>query len=311
MTTTVEGYCPAVVTPFNEAGDIMVDCLEEVIRWHLKNGADAICLAGDNGEAWALSHQDRKILAETGVRVVDGKVPVLMGASATTARQTIEYAEIAAKAGIDVLMTGPQSYVMKSTIAEMVGRFEALNKAVPLPILLYNSPRRTGLNLDVKAFAAICDAVPVVGVKEASRDFFHTSHMLRLFKDRVSILIGPCIYLLPALALGAKGFIATGPEFLGPTAARLRAVAAEKPGEEFQRLHHALVRIYEFLMGHATWPAALKAGLNMLGVPAGVPHEPVQPLGPDDTVKLQALLRELALLPEGTGDASLRATAAE
>jgi 4-hydroxy-tetrahydrodipicolinate synthase len=293
----VEGSIPAVVTPFDGNGNLMEDRFEEVVAWHLAQGAEGICVAGDNGEAWGLAPDERRRLAEAAVRVVEGRVPVLMGASAPSARQTIAYAEIAAEAGADALMTGPQSYVLKATTAEIVDRFVALHKAVPLPIVAYNSPRRTGINLDVETLSALCDAVPVVGLKEASRDFFHTTNVIRVHGRRLSVLIGPCPFIFPGLALGARGFIASGPELFGATAARIRAMAAGAPSAETRTLHFALTRIYETLMGTGTWPAALKAALNMIGVPAGLPREPVQPLRPADEARLEAVLREFAVLP--------------
>ncbi len=208
----IEGNIPAVVTPFDDNGDLMLDAFEQVVAWHLEMGAEGICVAGDNGEAWSLTPEERRRLAEAAVRVAKGRVPVVMGASAPTARQTIAHAEIAANAGADALMTGPQSYVLKATAAEIVDRFVAVHEAVPLPFVAYNSPRRTGLNLDVETLGAVCDAVPVIGLKEASRDFFHTTNVIRVHGRRLSVLIGPCPFIIPGLALGARGFISSGPE---------------------------------------------------------------------------------------------------
>lgn len=292
----IEGSVPAVVTPFDENGSLMLDRFEQVVAWHIEQGAEGICVAGDNGESWSLTPDERRGLAEAAVRIVGGRVPVLMGASATMARQTIALAEIAANAGVDALMTGPQSYVLRATTAEIVDRFVALHKAVPLPIVAYNSPRRTGLNLDVETLGAVCDAVPVIGLKEASRDFFHTTNIIRVHGQRLSVLIGPCPLIFPGLALGARGFIASGPELFGAKAARIRSMAAGPPNDETRTLHFALTRIYETLMSTGTWPAALKAALNMIGVPAGLTRDPVQPLTPDDESRLRSVLREFGVL---------------
>ena len=291
------GYVPAVVSPFDAAGDLMIDRFAEVVRWHLDRGADGICVAGDNGEAWSLSAEDRKRLAETAVRVGGRAAHITMGVSATTARQTIAKAAIAAEAGVDSLMITPQSYVMKASPGEILRRYKAINKAVPLPVLLYNSPRRTGgVNIDVNTLAALCDALPVVGLKESARDFFHLSQVIRQFSHRISVLVGPGHYVFPGLALGAAGFLATGAEFLGDAVRRIQPLAAAKPCAEARDLHHALTTVYETLMSVGTWPSALKAGLNMIGVPAGVPREPVEPLSPRDSRKLQGVLGGLGLL---------------
>ena len=292
----VKGYIPAVVTPFDENGNLMLDNFEQVVSWHIEQGADAICVAGDNGEAWSLTPEERRGLAEAAVRIVDGRMPVLMGASAPMARQTIAQAEIAANAGADALMTGPQSYVIRATTAEIVDRFVTINKAVPLPIVAYNSPRRTGIKLDVETLGAVCDAVPIIGLKEASRDFFHTTNIIRVHGHRLSVLIGPCPYIIPGLALGARGFISSGPELFGPKAAKICSMAGEQPTDNTRTLHFALTRIYETLMGTGTWPSALKAALNMIGVPAGLTRDPVQSLTPGDEAKLRSVLHEFGVL---------------
>ncbi len=293
----VEGSVPAVVSPFDEKGNLMLERFEQVVAWHLAQGADGICVAGDNGEAWSLTPDERRGLAKAAVRIVGGRVPVLMGASAPMARQTIALAEIAADAGVDALMIGPQSYVLRATTAEIVDRFVAVHKAVLLPIVAYNSPRRTGLNLDVETLGALREAVPIVGLKEASRDFFHTTNIIRVHGRHLSVLIGPCPHIFPGLALGARGFISSGPELFGAKAARIRSMATAAPNDDSRQMHFALTRIYETLMGTGTWPAALKAALNMIGVPAGLPRDPVQALTPEDESKLRAVLREFGVLP--------------
>ena len=301
MRRPLRGYVPAVVSPFRPSGALMEDAFADIVAWHLDQGADGICVAGDNGEAWALTADDRRRLAAAAVHVAAGRAHVTMGVSATTARQTIDNAAIAAAAGVDSLMITPQAYVMKATPTEIVRRYKAIHKAVPLPILLYNSPRRTsGVNIDVATLVALCDELPVIGLKESSRDFFHLSHVLHHVGRRIAVLVGPAHYVFPGLALGAAGFLATGAEFLRARVKRIPALAKGRPGPEAGALHYALMRIYETLMGTGTWPAALKAGLAMIGQPAGLPREPVQPLAPKDQAALRSVLEELNAIPRRT-----------
>ena len=288
----VAGNVPAVVTPFSPGGDLRIDAYAELVRWHLDQGADGICVAGDNGESWSLSIEERRQLAETTVKLVAGRVPVVMGASATTARQSIAYAEAAAAAGVDALMIGPQSYVMKATTGELVQRMQAIHRAVPLPIVLYNSPRRTSISLTIETMRAIVSAVNVVGLKEASRDFFYVTHILHHFADELAVLVGPAPFILPGLQLGAAGFISSGPELMGGLAARLMSLAAAGPAPGLRTTQYQLTRVYETLMSLGTWPSALKAGHALIGRDAGVPREPVLPLDPAATATLRAVLQE-------------------
>lgn len=300
----IEGNVPAVVTPFSQSGDLLLESFVELVRWHLQNGADALCLAGDNGEAWNLSIDERRQLAEAAVREAGERVPVVMGASVPSAQASIVLAEVAANAGVDALMIGPQSYVGKASVSELVARYAAIHDAVPLPVLVYNSPRRTGINLDPDKLAAICDAVPVAGLKESSRDFFHVTGILERFAERIPILIGPCPMILWGIALGGRGFVSSGPELFGQTAGQLMQIGRGGPTAEYRRLHFGLTKIYATLMGTGTWPAALKAALNLIGQPAGLPREPIMPLSPEDHRALAAVLRSLDLIDDGAAKAA-------
>ncbi|MGG5822711.1 dihydrodipicolinate synthase family protein [Falsiroseomonas sp. HW251] len=293
---TAVGPIPAVVTPFTEAGEIMDDAFRDVVERQIAIGAGGICVAGDNGESWTLDGAERGRLTRLAVEQARGRVPVIMGASAATAKATIAYARLAQEAGAAGLLVMPQPYVLKATRDELLRRFAALAAAVDLPIVAYNTPRRSGIDLTVDDIAAICDAAPVVAIKESSRDFFHHTHLLDRLRDRISVLTGPSHYILPCVALGARGFIATGPELLGTECAEIMALGAGAPCDEYRAMHRKLTVLYQLLMGTGTWPAALKAALNLLGWPAGVPRDPVLPLAGADLDRLRRTLAELGLL---------------
>ena len=300
----VGGNVPAIVTPFSATGELRLDAYAALVRWHLAQGVDGICVAGDNGESWSLSIEERKQIAAVTVKEVAGRIPVVMGASATTARQTIAYAEAAAAAGVDALMIGPQAYVMKATTAELVQRMQAIHRSVPLPIVLYNSPRRTGISLTIDTMRAITEAVNVVALKEASRDFFYLSHIIHHFADKLAVMVGPAPFILPGLQLGAAGFISSGPELMGGVAATLMQTATQAPTPGLRGLQHRLTRVYETLMSLGTWPSALKAGHGLIGLDAGLPREPVLPLDEAATATLADVLRACGGLPAVTAIAA-------
>lgn len=293
---TLAGFVPAVVTPFAAGGEIMEDSFAQIVEWTITNGAQGICVAGDNGESWALSAEERRRLIRIAVETAADRVPVIAGASAASSSQTISYACAAVDAGADAILLLPQIYVLKATRDELVRRFELVAKAVNVPIIAYNSPRRTGIELSPDDLQALTDAAPVVGVKESSRDFFHHSHILQRFRERLAFMVGPCHYILPGIALGARGFIATGPEFLGADASRLMKIGQQAPDAVYRLMHHKLTVIYQTLMSIGTWPAALKAGLQLIGQPAGIPRDPVLPLTPPDLDRLRQMFAELELL---------------
>jgi 4-hydroxy-tetrahydrodipicolinate synthase len=291
------GFVPAVVTPFTHTGEIMEDAFLQIVEWLIGIGAAGICVAGDNGESWTLDVDERKRLTRLAVDRAAGRVPVMTGASAPGSAQTIKYAHAAMEAGASGILLMPQTYVLKATRDELLRRFETVARAVDAPIVLYNSPRRTGIELSLPDLEAILGVAPVVGIKESNRDFFHHTHLLHSFADRMAVMVGPCHYIIPGIALGARGFIATGPEFLGAEAGTLTALAQTAPGPKHTDLHYKLTVIYQALMATGTWPAAFKAALNLIGQPAGVPRDPVLPLPPADLDRLRGTLDRLGLLP--------------
>ena len=283
----LHGFVPAVVTPFNEAGEIMEDAFQSLVEWLIGQGATTICVSGDNGESWALSAAEKGRLTRLAVDISAGRVPVITGCSATTLKNSVDIALSAKENGAAAVLSMPQTYVLKTTRDELLGRFEKLNAAIDMPIIAYNSPRRAGLNLSVDDIGAIMDVAPIIGIKESNRDYFHHTHLINRYADKMAIMVGPCHYIMPGIALGAKGFIATGPEFLGKDTANIATLAKEKPGKAQADIHYKLTVLYELLMGHSTWPASFKAALNIIGQPAGIPRDPVHVATPDvfDAIK--------------------------
>ena len=119
--------------------------------------------------------------------------------------------------------------------------------------------------------------------------------MIKRFADKMAIMVGPCHYIMPGIALGAHGFIATGPEFLGADTANIASIAKEAPSEKMKDIHYKLTVLYQLLMGNSTWPASFKAALNLIGLPAGVPREPVHAATPEVIDNIKKTFDELGI----------------
>lgn len=293
--SSLRGFVPALVTPFDASGAIVEADFTAIAERMVASGATSLCVAGDNGESWTLSAAERGRLTRLALDAARDRAAVMAGCSAPTLDAAIGYARAAAENGAAALLTMPPTYVLKGSRDEILRRVESVAKAVPLPIVLYNSPRRVGYSLTLDDVDALTNVAPVIGIKESERDFFHHSHLLHRFRDRLAVMVGPCHYILPGIALGAAGFIATGPELIGGDAADLMAVGRGQPDERFAALHHRLTGIYEILMSLGTWPAAFKAALALVGMPAGVPRDPVLPLPPAAVERLRGRLLELGV----------------
>lgn len=291
----LHGYVPAIATPFNENGEIMEDAFVELFEFLISRGATCICIAGDNGESWALNAAERGRLVRLAKDTSKGRVPVMMGISAPTIEASIAYVRAAEENGADVLLSMPQTYVLKASEAELMARFDKVSAATDKPLVLYNSPRRMGFSLTIDQTEKLLNNHNVIGIKESQRDFFYHTHLLDRLGDKMSVMTGPCHYIMPAFALGAKGFIATGPEFTDMLPSDMAAAGAGVPDATYRKAHMQLTILYELLMGTATWPASFKAALNLIGLPAGVPRDPVLPATQADIDKIKRTFDDLGI----------------
>ena len=291
----LHGYVPAIATPFNEKGKIMDDAFTELFEFLINRGATTICIAGDNGESWALNAAERGYLVRLAKDIAKDRVNVMMGISAPTIDASLDYVRAAEENGADVLLSMPQTYVLKASEAELMARFDKVSAATNKPLVLYNSPRRMGFSLNVDQTETLMNNHNIIGIKESQRDFFYHTHLLERLGQKMSIMTGPCHYIMPAFALGAKGFIATGPEFTDLKPSKMAAVGAGVPDETYRKAHYQLTVLYEMLMSTATWPAAFKAALNLIGQPAGVPRDPVLPATQADIDKIKRCFDRLGI----------------
>lgn len=273
----------------------MEDAFVELFEFLIGRGATTICIAGDNGESWALSADERGRLVRLAKDTAKSRVQVMMGISAPTIAASLTYVRAAEENGADVLLSMPQTYVLKASEAELMARFDQVSAATAKPLVLYNSPRRMGFSLSVDQIETLLNNHNVIGIKESQRDYFHHTHLLQRLGDKMSVMTGPCHYILPNFALGAKGFIATGPEFTDLKPSDMVAVGAGAPNLTWRHAHYQLTVLYELLMGTATWPASFKAALNLIGLPAGVPRDPVMPATLDDIDKIKRTFDRLGI----------------
>ncbi|WP_120631517.1 dihydrodipicolinate synthase family protein [Ruegeria sp. EL01] len=291
----LHGYVPAIATPFNENGEIMEDAFVALFEFLLSKGATCVCIAGDNGESWALSAAERGRLVRLAKDTSRGRVPIMMGISAPTIDASLAYVQAAEENGADVLLSMPQTYVLKASEAELMQRFDKVSAATSTPLVLYNSPRRMGFSLTIDQTETLLNNHNVIGIKESQRDFFYHTHLLDRLGDKMSVMTGPCHYIMPAFALGAKGFIATGPEFTDMLPSDMAVAGAGAPDAAYRKAHKQLTLLYELLMGTATWPASFKAALNLIGQPAGVPRDPVLPATQADIDKIKRCFDDLGI----------------
>ncbi len=291
----------APVTPFSEKGEFLADAYAEIIRWHLKHGTRGFLVAADNGEHWALSPKEIREISEITMRESKGKLPVYVGAWAITEREAIERANAAAEGGAYGLCVKPQHYVHSWTDAteqDVVGRFDAVYKATKLPMMVYNSPNRTGVNITHDLLRKIIDVVDVDCLKDTAYDPAFISQRVLQFHDKVSVLVNTNAFFFSNMMLGAGGFIGSQADLFGDQADRFYDFETMTPAER-RELVTCYNEIAECTNRLGTIPTSYKAMWNMMGLPAGHLRDPLKPLSPEQTEKLRATMVKWGLLKDG------------
>ena len=301
MRRPLRGFIPVTVTPFAPGGDLMLDRFEALLEWYLDRGADGLCVGADNGESWALSTAELGRVVESAVRVAGGRVPVIggaMGGETVSAADTLRRVEAVAAAGADAALVAPPAYLAGCAPAEVIARYEAVGRGAAIPLVAYDAPGHFRVTLDPGTLRSIQGVADVVALKASSRDFHHTGRIIHDFADRIDILVGPGWFIMPGIALGAHGFLSTGPDLLGADSARIVPLAQGAPSAESRRLHERVAQVYFAMLDGApgTPPAPIKAALGLMGQDVGVPRPPVRPLDPDGVDRVARALAALGLI---------------
>jgi 4-hydroxy-tetrahydrodipicolinate synthase len=203
MDLNLHGSIVALVTPFQDSGEVDYKALEDLILWHVEEGSDGIVLCGTTGEAPTLSHEEKMEIFRVGVKGAKGKVPLIAGTGTYNTRQTVQDTESALKIGVDAaLIVVP--YYNRPTPEGCLAHYAEVSK-VGLPLIIYHHPGRTGVKLSVDTLAEICSLPNIAALKEASGFLEITKEL----KSRVSVPIfsGDDPLTLPLMELGAAGVI--------------------------------------------------------------------------------------------------------
>ncbi len=279
-----KGALTALVTPMRGDG-IDLEAIERLVEEQITGGIHGLVPCGTTGESSTLSHAEQVQVVQAVVRAAAGRVPVLAGAGSNSTHEAIALARACHEAGADgTLQITP--YYNKPTQQGLVAHFEAIAKAAPLPMVIYNVPGRTGTDLLPETLARLAEHPQVVGVKEATGSMIRASRIRELCGDDLALLSGDDFTLLPLLAVGGDGVISVGSN-LGPGLfAGICEAAAAGRFDEARRLHYRLLPLTRALFS-VNNPLPVKAALAMRGT-----------IGPDIRLPLQALPDEHPTLAE-------------
>ncbi|MBK9307490.1 MAG: 4-hydroxy-tetrahydrodipicolinate synthase [Nitrospira sp.] len=287
------GSLVAIVTPFRK-GKVDEQALAELIEWQIAKGTSGIVPCGTTGESATLSHDEHNRVIELTVEVVRRRVPVIAGTGSNSTDEAIALTRHAKQAGVDgALLITP--YYNKPTQEGLYLHYKAVAEAVDLPLVLYNIPGRTGVNMLPVTIARLSAIQTIIGVKEGSGSVQQASDIVQMCGDRLTVLAGDDSLTLPMMAVGGKGVITVTANILPAEMADLVKAFVEGKIGEARRLHFKLSPIFAALF-YETNPIPVKEALGLMGKIDPELRLPLCPMGQDTRDKLIGVLKEAALI---------------
>lgn len=292
MTHTLSGVLTALATPFDHDERIDTAALARVIDRSIENGVDGVVAGGSTGEFASLTPDERMQLVESIIEHTAGRVPVIAQTGATTTAEAIRHSRAAEAAGADVLMIVTPFYEAVS-LAETTAYLRDVAASVELPVMLYNIPDATGVNLDPETVRELATSVPNIRyIKDSSANWEQALQLIHHHSDVIGTFIGWDSYIYSALAEGAAGVMA-GAANVVP--AEIVSVARKITGGDLDGALAEWKRLYPVIDSMISIPfiPAVKAGLELQGVPVGAPRRPLAETPADSIARIQAALATL------------------
>lgn len=290
-----KGSIVPIITPFKDDYSIDYDTLGHLIEFHIKSGTKGIIPVGTTGESATLSHEEHKDVVKFTIDVVAKRIPVIAGAGSNSTKEAIELAKSAEEDGADgILSITP--YYNKPTQEGLIAHFTEIAKNTKLPIILYNVPGRTGVNMLPETVLKLSEIENIVGIKEASGNLIQASLIIKLCNGRLSVFCGEDSLSFPMMAIGAKGCISASAN-VAP--ADFSSMIDEEIEDNIQRsrsLYYKLLPLCK-AMFLETNPAPVKEALYIMGlIPNPNVRLPLVRVSKETSKKIKDVLVSLGLV---------------
>lgn len=291
---TLRGSFTALATPMTPEG-IDEAALESLIEWQIAQGTHGLVPCGTTGESPTLSHEEHRRVIEMTVRIAAGRVHVMAGAGSNSTQETLELSRFAKDAGADsVLLVAP--YYNKPNAAGQIAHFSAVAEAVDLPIVLYNIPGRSVIDISDDTILTLAERHwNIIGVKDATGDLARVATLHRRAGDRLALLSGEDMTALAFNIMGGQGCISVSANVAPALCAQLQDACIAGEYERAQNLHYSLVALHE-AMFLETSPAPVKYALHRMGKMAPTIRLPLVPVSSATAQRVDAALSELDLI---------------
>lgn len=292
MNPSLSGILTALATPFTTDEQIDVNTLQRLVEHTINGGVDGVVACGSTGEFAAMSNRERRLIVETVVEQAAGRVPVIAQTGAVSTAEAVELSQHAQEAGASVLMV-VTPYYEPLTLDETLRYLSTLSSSVDIPVMLYNLPGATGVNLSPSTVGQLArDIDNIRYIKDTSADMTQVGQLIHHHGDVISTFVGWDSFLLAALTEGAAGVMA-GTANVIP--AELASIHQALRDGELDRARREWSRIYPLMdaMMSAPFIPAVKTALNATGFPAGKPRSPLLESDAATAKTISTLIAEL------------------
>ncbi len=279
-----------MVTPFDDEGKINLHAAYQLIEYLLERHVDGLFILGTNGEFFSLHDDEKVAYAKAVIDYVNHRVPVYVGAGACGTQETIQLAKRYEEVGADAISV-ITPYFLPLGQNELIQHYRAIADAIAIPIVLYNMPKNTGVNIDPATLQALLPCKNIVGIKDSSGNMENFKGYLEVTKGtEFSVLVGSDSKILEAMQLGAAGTVAATSNVI--TEVIVSIVKNYKAGNlEQAQTAQADVDVLRKVLPLGTVPSALKRLIQMMGIPVGNPRLPILPLAEQHTDAIADVLK--------------------
>lgn len=292
----MRGSLVPLITPFHD-GRIDEARIHDLVEWQIDSGSHGLVITGTTGEPSALSLEEREGVLETAVRAVRGRVPIIAATGTNNHAETLRLTRMAKRIGADAALVVVPYYIRPSQDG-LYRHFRTIADEVDLPVIIYNIPGRTAVNLEAETVARLArDCRNIVGVKEANKDFEHVNRVLHLCGRQFLVYCGIEMLCFPMLAIGGAGHVSATANVLPREVAQLYELAASGRWDAARELHFHLLPMNEALFIE-TNPVPVKTVLGLMGKIDPEVRLPLAPMSPQNVERLRAVMAGYRLLPE-------------
>jgi len=296
LKNSFSGIMPAIVTPFTEKNELDLAGMETNVKFYLECGVAGVVVNGSTGEGSALTREERIKTIKTVVKVVNGRGKVVAGAGAPTTGHAIGFAQDAENAGADaVLVLTPFSVI--PTKEGLYSYYKEVSQAVDIPLIAYNLPQHTLVNLDVDTLGRLVDDGLVAGIKESSGNMSVFAQIVKELGTRISVLTGGDDLMLQSFILGCSGAILALGNIAPKLCVELFKAAQGNDITKARDLYFKILPVAQAIGSPENFPAPVKEAVRLLGRPAGPCRSPILPLNVHERRALENALEVAGLLP--------------